>query len=676
MSEESVKLFISYSHKDEALQEQLVTHLAPLKKQKVIEAWHDRQIQAGMNWENQIDDKLNIADIVLLLISPDFVASDYCSNIEIEQAMKRHHDGEAIIIPVILEPCDWSWLPFAKFQAFPKDARAITTWDNQNEAFLDVAAGIRTVAQDLFAQRQQKLQKKEEAQKAYKEKVENMLSLDGKISLADRDTLDESRETLGLTKKEAEQIEERAYQPFKDRAEKQERYRKTLLKYIQNGNYPFSDEITSELEDRQRDLGLRPEDIEEITRPILAKAEATYQEMRAEATELQQPLELEVDIQRQLESQPQRQSFAYESELLRYEYEKEFSKAVAEEDPLTDYEVKATPTLRPSWELNAKAADRIEQPMLPEAEATYQETQAETAALQPPPELEAETQRQLESQPRRQPSAYESELPRYEYEKEFSKAVADEDPLTDYEVEATPNLRSSWELDTKVADRIEQPILAEVEAANLKRQIEAEQQLLIDQDWCGTKETRYSNDRHLRYTITLTNLIDDAKCYEIVRQFRWPNGVYCPKCESKAVTKRGVDERQPERQRYSCKGCGRKFDDLTDSVFARRQQPLRVWVGCLYLMGLNLSNQQIAHELDLHKDDVHWMTSELRQIIVDKKPEVQFSGEVEFDEVSITAGHKGQPEAVRNKGGKVVAGNSKGFGGEVRSKRKTRRSLA
>jgi hypothetical protein len=158
MSEESVKLFISYCHRDEKLREQLEKHLSPLKGQKVIEAWHDRQIRAGDEWANQIDDNLNKADIILLLVSPDFVDSDYCSNIELEQAVKRHENGEAIIVPVILEPCDWSWLPFAKFQAFPKDGKAITTWGNQNEAFLDVATGLRKVAQELFAKRQQKLQ--------------------------------------------------------------------------------------------------------------------------------------------------------------------------------------------------------------------------------------------------------------------------------------------------------------------------------------------------------------------------------------------------------------------------------------------------------------------------------------------------------------------------------------
>jgi transposase-like protein len=174
--------------------------------------------------------------------------------------------------------------------------------------------------------------------------------------------------------------------------------------------------------------------------------------------------------------------------------------------------------------------------------------------------------------------------------------------------------------------------------------------------------------------LTITNLIDNAKCYEIVRQVRWPEGVCCPSCDSKEIAKRGKDETQAERQRYRCKECEKQFDDLTDSVFAGHHQPLRVWVACLYLMGLNLSNQQIAQELDLNKDDVHRMTSQLRQAIVERKPEVQLSGAVEFDEVYVTAGHKGQPAAVKKKAVKAVAANSKGFGGAVRSPRKNRPS--
>jgi transposase-like protein len=141
------------------------------------------------------------------------------------------------------------------------------------------------------------------------------------------------------------------------------------------------------------------------------------------------------------------------------------------------------------------------------------------------------------------------------------------------------------------------------------------------------------------------------------------------------IIKNGKDETQPERQRYVCKSCKHHFDDLSDSVFAGRHQPLRVWVGCLYLMGLNLSNTQIAHELDLSQNDVYQMTCELRQAVVEKKPEVELSGEVEFDEVYVTAGHKGQPETVKKKGVKDGDVNSKGFGVEVRSKRRNRQSL-
>ena len=172
--------------------------------------------------------------------------------------------------------------------------------------------------------------------------------------------------------------------------------------------------------------------------------------------------------------------------------------------------------------------------------------------------------------------------------------------------------------------------------------------------------------------LNLTHLIDDAKCYETVRQMRWKVGVYCPKCNSPSVIKRGKDETQPERQRYQCKHCGAHFDDLTDTIFAGHHQPLRMWLLCLYLMGLNLSNQQIAQELDLDKDVVHDMATQLRQGIASSKPEVNLSGDVECDEVYVTAGHKGNPEVVRKKGAKDGAIASKGFGVGAPLKKKNR----
>ena len=117
----------------------------------------------------------------------------------------------------------------------------------------------------------------------------------------------------------------------------------------------------------------------------------------------------------------------------------------------------------------------------------------------------------------------------------------------------------------------------------------------------------------------IQDLIDDEKCYVEVRKLRWPEGVRCPKCGSGQVTKRGKHNRDKPRQRYHCQGCHKQFDDLTDSIFEGHRQPLKVWIVCLYLMGLNLSNQQVAQELSLNKDDVQEMTRQLRTGVMEKK---------------------------------------------------------
>src|ERR671913_117411 len=148
--------------------------------------------------------------------------------------------------------------------------------------------------------------------------------------------------------------------------------------------------------------------------------------------------------------------------------------------------------------------------------------------------------------------------------------------------------------------------------------------------------------------ITLTSLIDDDKCYELIRHYRWPDGVRCTSCSSATVIRHGHDETQRHRQRYRCKDCGARFDDLTGTVLAGHHQPLRVWVLCLYFMGLNLSNQQIAKELSLNDDDVHDMESHLREGLVAKVPEATLEGTVEADEVYVVAGHKGNPSKKRS----------------------------
>src|ERR671929_1093345 len=151
--------------------------------------------------------------------------------------------------------------------------------------------------------------------------------------------------------------------------------------------------------------------------------------------------------------------------------------------------------------------------------------------------------------------------------------------------------------------------------------------------------------------INLSALIDDAKCFAMVRQHRWPAGVRCPGCGSDAVVRNGHDDAQPHRQRYRCAACGARFDDLTGTVLAGHHQPLRVWVLCLYFMGLNLSNRQIARELGLSQPDVQLMTEQLRRGLAAQIPAVRLEGEVEIDEVYVVAGHKGQPAAVAKGGG-------------------------
>ena len=150
--------------------------------------------------------------------------------------------------------------------------------------------------------------------------------------------------------------------------------------------------------------------------------------------------------------------------------------------------------------------------------------------------------------------------------------------------------------------------------------------------------------------ITIQNLIDDKKCFEVIREIRWPDGVVvCVNCGSIKVSKRGKDETQSNRQRYHCKSCYRDFDDLTGTIFSNHHQPLKTWVMCLYFMGLNLSGNQIAKELDLNKDDVQKMTQQLREGVEERRSNVQLSGQVECDEVYIVAGHKGNSCNVKKK---------------------------
>jgi transposase-like protein len=176
--------------------------------------------------------------------------------------------------------------------------------------------------------------------------------------------------------------------------------------------------------------------------------------------------------------------------------------------------------------------------------------------------------------------------------------------------------------------------------------------------------------------VNLSALIDDAKCFALVRQHRWPEGACCPACGSGSVVRDGFDETQPHRQRYRCKACAGRFDDLTGTVLAGHHQPLRVWVLCLYFMGLNLSTRQIAQELGLDRSDMQAMTEALRGGLAAKVPAVQLEGEVEIDEVYVVAGHKGQPAAVAKRGARDGAAGWRAGRAAARWRRTSHRSSA
>jgi hypothetical protein len=146
---DAVEIFYSYSHRDERFREELEKHLSVMRRQGVISDWHDRKISAGKEWEMEISEYMDRAQVILLLVSADFLASDYCYDVEMQRALERHEQGEARVIPIILRECDWRIAPFGKLQALPKDAKPITSWADRDKAFTDVTQGIRAAVEQL-----------------------------------------------------------------------------------------------------------------------------------------------------------------------------------------------------------------------------------------------------------------------------------------------------------------------------------------------------------------------------------------------------------------------------------------------------------------------------------------------------------------------------------------------
>lgn len=148
----AIKVFFCYAHEDEILLKKLKAHLGVLQRQGIIDVWHDRDIHAGKEWKWEVDRNLNTADIILLLISPAFIASDYCYNVEATRALERHEQGEARVIPIILRPViNWQKTPFGELQTLPSDGKPILSsfWNSEDEGFFNAAEGIQKAIEEI-----------------------------------------------------------------------------------------------------------------------------------------------------------------------------------------------------------------------------------------------------------------------------------------------------------------------------------------------------------------------------------------------------------------------------------------------------------------------------------------------------------------------------------------------
>jgi formylglycine-generating enzyme required for sulfatase activity len=284
MTSDAVDVFISYSHQDEALRKALDSHLKILERQGYIAAWHDRKIAPGAEWDAEISTYLEQADLILLLVSADFLASDYCWNIEIDRAIKRHEDGEAIVVPIILRPTDWEEAPFSKLQAMPTNAQPVVTWASQDQAFADITTGLRQRAKQLIAaRRQQQDQGQRQAALAqYRQKLWQYLD-DGQLSFIEQENLRDLAEALGLDVNEAKAINTQALQQRQDYDKKLSRYRETFERALDH-EFPLSAETQAALKERQQLLKLKDTDVQQVEATALKEKAAAAEQSQPSAT--------------------------------------------------------------------------------------------------------------------------------------------------------------------------------------------------------------------------------------------------------------------------------------------------------------------------------------------------------------------------------------------------------
>jgi formylglycine-generating enzyme required for sulfatase activity len=254
-----------------------------LERQGITSTWHDRKIPPGTEWDQQINENLNTADIILLLVSSDFIFSKYCWDVEVTKAIERHEAGEACVIPIILRSVFWQDAPFAKLQALPKNAQPIKSWSNQDDAFTNVAQGIKVAAEQLIKERQQQRLIRQAAIAEYRHKAEKFAS-DGEISPVESDILKDLQQRLKLTDTEASAVREKALEPYGIYKKNLDKYRQFLASFVDEQGYPLNEKAEAELETFQKYYLLKDEDVVRLKK----EQEIEYQKRQAERLRLEQ----------------------------------------------------------------------------------------------------------------------------------------------------------------------------------------------------------------------------------------------------------------------------------------------------------------------------------------------------------------------------------------------------
>jgi len=270
---DSVEIFISYVQEDEALFLALENHLSSLKHSSLIRAWNNNKIEAGTDWIAETSQHLKSADIILLLVSAEFLGSEQIYKSELDQAIQRHSKREARVIPVLLRPVDWVDTPFSQLQPLPLNRKPITSWVNQDEAFLDVSKGVRSVVASLRKQRYA------ERFAQYKLIFQEIISQHYPIPEGKENFLKAKHHEMCLKTEDVmsfeKPIREEKKAEYQKHQEKIQQYKKTYLELLEL-EYPLTENGKSLLLAQQQKLCLKQEDIERVERPIRASKQAEY----------------------------------------------------------------------------------------------------------------------------------------------------------------------------------------------------------------------------------------------------------------------------------------------------------------------------------------------------------------------------------------------------------------